>query len=259
MSWSLLALDLDGTLLEPDHTVLPGVVERIGVLSSAGRKIAIASGRPPEDIEAIIKAAGLTESASWPHVFVANERDVFHRCSGRYVPDENWNEPLLLLERENLTTIRKHIAEWLEAQTDRADFARYDDEPVEDQRAIIALVGRNMERVLACQRELNRSFARMGVPVYGFRNRLTVVFRHASICKGRALLAAARAVGVAPEAVLAIGDSENDLGMLDGRYGFQSACPGNADELIRSVVRENAGTIASAPCGRGVLEILDRG
>lgn len=256
MSWSLLALDLDGTLLEPDHAVLPEVVARLNTLSDAGRMIAIASGRPREDIEAIIHAAGLSGDSAWPHLFVANERDIFHRRGDRFEPDEAWNEPLLALERQNLAAIRRHIGAWLSSQPDAADFARYDDEATEDRRAIIALTGKTLERVTSCQRELNRRFAGAGVPVLGIRNRLTVVFRHESICKGRALLEAATRIGIEAGSVLAIGDSENDLGMLDGRYGFLSACPANSDDEIRRVVLANGGTVASQPCGRGVLEIV---
>ncbi len=256
MSWRLLALDLDGTLLEEDDAILPEAVARLSELVRRGRHVAVASGRPLEDIERILVDAGVRNVCGWPAVIVANERDVYRRNGGRFECDSAWNDRLLAMECAQLPAIRDVLKNWLDAQPDADAFRRYDDEATEDRRGIIALRGPALERVQACQAELARAFEARGLPVQVFRNRAMAVIRHAEICKGRALLRAVEPVSVAPVDVLAIGDTENDLGMLDGRYGFQCACPANAEPAIRAIIERQGGRVAAQPCGRGVLEII---
>ena len=74
--------------------------------------------------------------------------------------------------------------------------------------------------------------------------------------KGPSLLKAAQHKGLQPCQVLAIGDSLNDLSMLDGRHGFVSACVGNADDIVKDAVRQNNGYVAKGRAGEGVYEIL---
>lgn len=120
----------------------------------------------------------------------------------------------------------------------------------------MALGAEDMDRIIIAQDELNRAFAEDNLPVQVFHNRAMLVFRHVEICKGRVLLRVAAHFRLMPDRVLAIGDSENDTGMLNGMCGFQSACPANAEAAIIRQVLANVGILASQPAGRGVLEIL---
>jgi hydroxymethylpyrimidine pyrophosphatase-like HAD family hydrolase len=236
--------------------MLPELIVRMDQLAGQGRIIGIATGRPREDIDRILADRHITPGHPWPAFFVANERDVFFNTGGRFTPDAAWNNRLYNAEKTLVPHIRRHVSAWLERQSDRDDFYRYDDEATEDHRAVVALCGESMDRIVTAQDELNRAFAAGNLPVQVFHNRATLVFRHVEICKGRALLRAVAHFKIAPDCVLAIGDSENDTGMLNGTYGFQSACPANAEPAIQRQVLANVGRTASQPCGRGVLEIL---
>jgi hydroxymethylpyrimidine pyrophosphatase-like HAD family hydrolase len=88
------------------------------------------------------------------------------------------------------------------------------------------------------------------------RNVRLVQIHDALVGKGRVLAELARVWDLAPDEVLAIGDSANDVSMLDGSLGFQCAAPGNADELVQDVVRRAGGYVAQARIGAGVIEVL---
>jgi hydroxymethylpyrimidine pyrophosphatase-like HAD family hydrolase len=83
-----------------------------------------------------------------------------------------------------------------------------------------------------------------------------VQIHDAAVGKGPVLAELARLWVIAPSEVLAIGDSHNDLSMLDGRLGFRSATVGNADGVIKEAVRRAGGSVASGHAGAGVLELL---
>ncbi len=53
------------------------------------------------------------------------------------------------------------------------------------------------------------------------------------------------------ELMLAIGDSLNDLTMLDGKLGFRVGTVGNADELINAAVRAAGGMVATQRVAAG--------
>ena len=76
--------------------------------------------------------------------------------------------------------------------------------------------------------------------------------------KGQSLERVRREEGLPPQEILAIGDSQNDLSMLDGRFGFRAATPANGEEIVKEAVRRNGGYVASQPVARGTCEVLER-
>ncbi|HML47062.1 MAG TPA: HAD hydrolase family protein [Clostridia bacterium] len=84
--------------------------------------------------------------------------------------------------------------------------------------------------------------------------------------KGVALQGFAERLGVALEEVvaigaagtLAVGDSLNDLSMIDGRFGLRGGAVANADAIVRAAVERAGGCVASRRASYGVLEIIDR-
>jgi hydroxymethylpyrimidine pyrophosphatase-like HAD family hydrolase len=61
---------------------------------------------------------------------------------------------------------------------------------------------------------------------------------------------------IATEDVLAAGDHYNDLAMLDGTYAKNTACPGNAIEPVKELVRRTQGYVAGKCWADGVAEAL---
>lgn len=255
MKVRLLGLDLDGTLLEPDGTIHSDVIHLVEKISNAGITVALASGRPQNDIEAIMSDNGIADR-SWPAFYIANERDLYWRQASGFEPESEWNDTLREAEVRHLEKVREVVESWRANQPDAGAFVSYDDPETEQQRGFIALHGPEDERMRECQSELTPRLQRAELPMVAVRNRRIVVFRHEDICKGKTLLHGVSKLDIAPGEVLAIGDTDNDRGMLDGRYSFHAACPANADPEIQAYVRAVKGHVATEPHGRGVLEIL---
>ena len=56
--------------------------------------------------------------------------------------------------------------------------------------------------------------------------------------------------------VFAAGDHFNDLAMLDGTYAKKTACPANAIEPVKELVRRTQGYVAEQCWADGVAEAL---
>jgi hydroxymethylpyrimidine pyrophosphatase-like HAD family hydrolase len=76
--------------------------------------------------------------------------------------------------------------------------------------------------------------------------------------KGPALASLLRTWKLAEEEALVIGDSLNDLCMMNGDYGYRVATVANADPAIRAAVEKKRGIIATRKCGEGVVEIFEK-
>jgi len=74
--------------------------------------------------------------------------------------------------------------------------------------------------------------------------------------KGEALEALCRHLAIPAEAVMAIGDSENDLTML--RFAGRPVAMGNADPEVKAVVREAGGEITASYARCGVAQAVMR-
>lgn len=72
--------------------------------------------------------------------------------------------------------------------------------------------------------------------------------------KGSCLHFLCKQIGISPREALAIGDTSGDLPILR-EVGFP-ACPGNASEKVKKLVREKNGYVAQANEAWGVVEIL---
>ena len=117
----------------------------------------------------------------------------------------------------------------------------------------------SLEDAVAVQEMIIQYMEKEGIDVvFVQRNGWGVGLSDARVGKGICLRRIARKMGLKPEEVIAIGDSNNDMPMLDGRMGFFSTCPANADEEILELVRRNGGIVAERNYGMGVAEIMDR-
>ena len=88
------------------------------------------------------------------------------------------------------------------------------------------------------------------------RNGVMVTIYSKYAGKGKTLLEAAKHFHIEPDEVLAIGDSYNDISMIDGKLGFVGACVGNADEKIKKIVKDGGGYVGNGIAYKGVADIL---
>lgn len=274
----LVAVDMDGTILERGREVRQELRDAFIDLAERGVRVTTATGRPLRFQLEILPANGLGPSAGTPQALIVDERELFLLDSkeGRYEPHEMWNDEI----RARWERLYPVAMEWLgrteeEARRRRWECGMHEEERRMYERGLPTLAFKEAAHATALrkwvvaelqkddegggqregnERERARSHAPLRLSVN--RNNRLVQFQDAAAGKGNVLRALASHWEIVPREVLACGDSANDYSMMDGRLGFQSGAPGNADEGIKEAVRAVGGYVAEEKVGLGVLEVL---
>lgn len=253
----LLALDLDGTLLEPGGRILPEALEALREAVERGVIVGTASGRSFSDQLRILSANGLGPAAGYPHFLVADECRVFLLEEDHYRGLEEHNKRIAELWRSTF----ERAGGLLEAEVSRlaaagARIARVVGGEEALERCLFAVIFEDVASAEAEERAMGELLA--GLPLQCIRNGRVVAVVLRGCDKGSALLKVCEVFGVPPSEVVAVGDSGNDVPMLDGRYGFKPATVRNAEEAVKRLVERLGGYVASKPRGAGVAEIVQK-
>jgi HAD superfamily hydrolase (TIGR01484 family) len=187
-----------------------------------------------------------------PDWVVAREREIFlPNAFGRWVPHGKWNQRcekeihwLFKHARKLLKRLRQEIenhtaARWIEM----------DGEPA----GLISQSEEEMEWIIEHIEPLVRDEPHLSWQ----RNSIYLRFGHRDFQKGSSLCHVAEAYGLAVGQRFAIGDSYNDLEMLDPVNVGMSACPANSVAAVKRVVREGGGWLSQASHGHGSIEALE--
>ena len=246
----LVGTDFDLTLHY--HGIAKAVQDLLIETVRKGVKVGIVSGRPWYDLRTFLTQYGMNFGKPYPSFLVWREKFILWVEDGKTREEGEWNQ-LKMREMEALNgEILKVAPQWLAALKSAGlshkiwnIFGEYGFEifyaaPEEAERARVILA--ELAAPLP-NSEVTRNYWGTNVGL-------------ASGSKGCALRHVADCLGLAPDEVLAIGDSLNDLSMLDGRCGLRSAAVGNADPVVKEAVLKNGGLVAENPGGEGVAEII---
>lgn len=258
MTIKLFAFDFDGTVLENGvipaelRELLTAFVDRGGILSTA-------TGRPRQGIEEILRKSQFPEDAPYPHYMISVDRLIHVLQQNRYTPLPGWNEVLeqrwsrlldTLLDQmgeleRNMTAHGLAFQRFISEREDALElgFISWIFETVDEAMRAEELLGRWIEAVPDAMSGRNGHLSGLGPIDTG---------------KGPSLERIREEEGLSPEEVLAVGDSQNDISMLDGRFGFRAATPANGEEIVKEAVRRSGGYVASQPVARGTCEILKK-
>jgi hypothetical protein len=247
----ILSFDFDGTLHDPasDPPVPHGFFQMVRQLrQSRGMLWGINTGRSLEHL-----LEGFRESAFpyLPDWVVAREREIyFADPDGGWLPHSSWNRrckqeihALFTEAAELLGEIRRRIEEHTGAHWFHAD---------DDPAGVIARTEEEIEWIMGNVIPLARVEPRLAWE----RNTIYLRFGHRDFHKGTCMSEIARIHRLGAEHCFAIGDSHNDLGMLDPAHASMTACPANALAEIRAHVQAHGGLVASAAHGDGAIEAL---
>lgn len=246
----LLSTDFDGTLISCEPAARAGdeLTQALRTLRAQGATWAVNTGR-----QLWFAIEGL-ERARLPHdpeFVLSGEKDIFGRNGGEdWEAFGDWNARA----EERTTDLfarARHVFDAIEDMT-------ASDEGVE----VVYEYGRigglmtadvpTMDRVVSWIRE-----ASADLPEFSFnRNHIWMRFAHRDIHKGSVLAELGRLLGVPREETLAIGDHHNDIPMLDGSAASMVACPANAMDEVKNVVRSAGGYISPFPWGHGVADAI---
>ncbi len=249
---ALLSFDFDGTLHHPaDLPPVPeaffGLIRRLR--GEKGIVWGINTGRSmPQMMEGFLES----RFPFLPDWIVAREREIyFPNAFGRWIPHEEWNrrcereiKGLFKRSRGLLETIRHQIQEHTGAQ-----WIEISEEPA----GIISRTEEEMEWIVQRIEPLTAAEPQLGWQ----RNSIYLRFGHKDFQKASSLDEVAKQYELAPSACFAIGDSHNDIEMLDPAHAAMIACPANAVEAIRAKVRASGGYLAAASHGTGAIEAME--
>lgn len=277
----MVALDMDGVLLDRasdgSKHILPETIAALWRAHEAGIVIALATGRDRAFLDSCLREHRLGPGhAPFPDVILPLERDVYFLEGDVYVADRPWNDAIEREERNllprademvrrllagELGTFVADVPEAAGAEGASPSLTRVKvyvlDRTLVEEKGYLELGFPSPQVAETASRLLAQAFESEGIDLIPRRNGSGVGIRHVNANKGRTIVQCLPRFGLVPAQVLAVGDSENDRTMLDGSFGVQAATVANADPAMKELVTGVGGMIASAPCGKGVVEILD--
>ncbi|HFR3691309.1 TPA: sugar-phosphatase [Streptococcus suis] len=228
MTIKLVAIDIDGTLLNSQHEITPEVFQAIQDAKKAGVKIVIATGRPISGVRAILDQLNLTEAGDY--VITFNGGLVQDAATGEDIVKDTLsyddyldielaarklNLPMHASTKEGLFTANRNIGKYTvyESTLVNAPIFYRTPEEMTDKEIIKVMMVDEPER-------LDRALET--IPA-AFFDRFTIAksapfyleFTPKQANKGLAIIALAQTLGLTMDQTMAIGDQENDRSMLE--------------------------------------------
>ena len=237
----LLALDLDGTVVEPLHSVRPAVVDAVARARAAGVRVTLVTGRMYAGAAPFAKLLGIEGP-----IVCYQGAVIADAVTGRFA----FELPLPNAVAMRVYAAAKPLGYTVQFYADDRFYVeeinRYSElyarvsgvAPVVVPSLPRAFAGKDStkvnvvtdaDRAAACAKLLVRTLGSDGYVTRS--NPQFVEVLNPAVDKGRALLRIAEQYGIAPEAVLAIGDSYNDVPLLRAA-GFAVAMGSAPPELV---------------------------
>ena len=248
MDYQLIAFDMDGTLLDSRKEVLPSSTDAIELAATAGKHVAICTGRSPCMVELSRESLGAVRYAICCNGTVLYDLAEHRVLSTVELPHEvlvqaeralgDQDVMIDLFQGYGYLCQPSHIERMPEFGLGiYRDMYRATATKVDDTRAAMCDPSLSFQKFIfhfhdAEARERMAEQLR-DLPVELARSEeSSLEFSPAGATKGTGLLALADLLGVAHEATIAVGDADNDLPMLDAA-GLAVAM-GNANERVRA-------------------------
>lgn len=249
--YRLLALDLDGTLLNPERLITPRTQAALRLAVEAGITLVIATGQTFPALLSLCPGVPL----NGPQI-IFNGAQIVDMTDGspifeRLVSTEHILSTLTALQEQGISRVyftHEHvfadegtpgIEDWYRAPAPPAILVR--DVSTLYPRPCIKLAGVCNPAELARKRTYFEELFASQLNVTQTASDL-IEFLHPEASKGNALTHIASMLGIPSAEVAAIGDNHNDIGML--RFAGLGIAMGNASEetkaVARSITRSNA-------------------
>jgi Cof subfamily protein (haloacid dehalogenase superfamily) len=263
MRYRLLALDVDGTLLDPYGALTPGAREAVAAARRAGLQVVLCTGRRYRTALPVLRALDLEGSVVVHNGAVVKDATSGRTLHGCYLSRELCSEVLELLREggppmvyldgwpgeEDILTEREREAhpfqtEYLRDHATHCGFVSDLGASIPDHVIMVSRMGDVGSLRELRERVSRRLGARVGTHLIHNKNYQGVILEFFAPGAGKwpALARVAAEAGVAPEQIAAVGDDANDAELLR-RAGLGIAM-GNAGEQVRRaadlVVRSNA-------------------
>jgi len=251
----MVGMDFDLTLIEQRDGgvyVPPETYEMLVALIKSGVEVGIVTGRGSWAMHKLLEQTGITWGQPFPKFICPRETFLYWITDDQRQPDEAWNRARSGELAKLIGWITPRQYEWHRAievaGLEITHWILWGDYGLE--------VGMNNPKDADHVRQMLTEWVQDMPLARAHRNYALAHVALSTGGKGNTLLHAASQRGLAPAQVLAIGDSLNDLQMLDGKLGMHSGAVGNADPTVKQAVEAAGGIVATQPAGAGVAEIL---
>jgi len=241
----LVALDLDGTTLNPSHELNPATIETVRAVTARGVRVLLASGRLPHSIVPFARALGLGGVHIGLNGGVSFDTEGVLRHKHLLTVDQLAFAHEVLASEGLEPMVFGATGIWAPGITDEVEFVVSYGEPpartydrrhletIEDPVKVLAVLNAGpRDRLIEARVEPRLHAVRTGPRFFEFMA--------PGVNKGAALSELMNDLGIEKDEVLAIGDSENDESLL-AAAGFAVAM-GNAVPLIQARAHATTGT-----------------
>lgn len=242
-SIQLVALDLDGTLYNARQEISPANQAALTAVRDAGLQIVLATGRTRNAVRPVIDRLGLDTPGIYVQGLVTHNGDGSIRRQ-QYLDAEAAREVAMVIGEDVSLIAYSGTDTWVASRDRNIDLMVKYGEPAPQLCGSLAELARevpinkfaaldvtNPARMNALRARLEQAFGeRVQVLQPGLAIMVEVLPPGAS--KGAALGALLQDMEIAPEAVLACGDGENDIEMLE--LAGIGVAMGNANQAVRA-------------------------
>lgn len=243
---SLVAIDLDGTLLKSDKTISDRTKRIISNLSKQGVTVVVATGRSYESLRPYKEALALDSP-----VICYNGAAVVDGKTGQIMSSVTLDDPQSRIIIDTARTHDIHMHGFLEGrllyERIRPEAKQYEDhtkltgevvnfDTLEDLRFLKAMYIADHDYLVGVAEELRHKLGDDAGIVFSFPHFLEIM--HSEAHKGNALAKVASSLGISPAEIMAFGDAENDISMLTyARFGVAME---DADEKVKQAATYRA-------------------
>lgn len=264
MTYKMIVLDLDDTLLRDDQSISPRTKEALLLAQQEGVKVVLASGRPTYGMKWVAEELELARYGSY--ILSFNGSKVINCETGeelysRTLSTESLHRLYDISKREDvgiLTYMDDAII--VEEENEFADIeAKLTGLPVKivpsfkeavDRPAVKALMLKDAERLAEVEKQLQEE---LDGELSAMRSKpFFLELTEPGVTKGASLDRLINTMGITAEEVIAVGDSYNDLTMLE--FAGLGVAMGNAPDDIKEV----ADYVAPSNMDDGVAEVVEK-
>ena len=247
----MIVTDLDGTLLGSgsDREFQPNFVQRIEEFQKNGGLWVIATGRGFRSTHKLLHP--LWALGARPDFIIARHAYIYGKTRVGYIPHPFWNYHIRKVLSADVKALEEAVMR-IRVRTLRG---------YKSARLIIGEEDRLHLRFTDaqdCRKAVPeiRQMAAENHSLMVFEFKQDVVLRSVPFTKGLAVQEVCRHRNMMASDVLAIGDGENDVSLLDGKVSGYCGCPANSVAAVMEVVHRRNGHISRTKTLGGVVDIL---
>ncbi|WAT00627.1 sugar-phosphatase [Rouxiella chamberiensis] len=247
MAIELIAIDMDGTLLNPQHEVTPAVKNALAAAVKQGVQVVLATGRPFIGIKRYLQELDLEQAGCY---CISNNGALVHNAEDGSIFAETtlaFNDFLYFESLARLLGVSFQALTYTDLYTANQDIS-----PYTIHEAYITGIPLHYRSVEQMDREMRFPKVMMidhpekldhaitQIP-HDAKERYTIMksspyyleILHKSVNKGQGVKKLAEKLGIARESIMTLGDQENDIAMLE--YAGLGVAMGNALDSVKAV------------------------